>query len=560
MKIKPECCHSHTDHDSNLSLLVSADNQFSIDVLKTLLLSDIKGEEKNIIISPFNASQVLSMLLLGSKAKTFTQLAHTLHYDKILKDTSQLTPKNQETLHETIKEMSNALTKLSSKHVTLDIGNGLYPDNLFPLDSHYVKIIKELYKAKIQNLNFMEDPMNAERIINEDVAHATNGRITNLLPSNSLDESTRLVLTSAIYFKGDWKDKFDPSLTQKIPFTSDDGQTQEIPMMQGVKKAPYGVINISEPDSIPYEVEVLRLAYVDENLAMLFILPPQNCLDQFIKDLTPEKLNRLVKELRLEQQIRVTIPVFRVSYEAALKETLQALGSVDVFGENADLSGITNVSGVEQKLYLNQVYHRAFIEVNEEGSEAAAATGAVDSKIAFSEHDRVEYEVKVLRLDYVDERLTMYFVLPPQNGLSQFIKDLTPERLNRLVTDLRLEKEIWVAIPVFKIEYETKLKDTIQALGSVVIFGNNADLFGITSASKGDMEQKLYLSQVYHKAFIEVNEEGSEAAAATGALIALRAMLIPKEFTASRPFLYFIMDMVNGCILFIGTFVIPRSD
>ncbi|CAK9302912.1 unnamed protein product [Gordionus sp. m RMFG-2023] len=598
MKIKPECCHSHTDHDSNLSLLVSADNQFSIDVLKTLLLSDIKGEEKNIIISPFNASQVLSMLLLGSKAKTFTQLAHTLHYDKILKDTSQLTPKNQETLHETIKEMSNALTKLSSKHVTLDIGNGLYPDNLFPLDSHYVKIIKELYKAKIQNLNFMEDPMNAERIINEDVAHATNGRITNLLPSNSLDESTRLVLTSAIYFKGDWKDKFDPSLTQKIPFTSDDGQTQEIPMMQGVKKAPYGVINISEPDSIPYEVEVLRLAYVDENLAMLFILPPQNCLDQFIKDLTPEKLNRLVKELRLEQQIRVTIPVFRVSYEAALKETLQALGSVDVFGENADLSGITNVSGVEQKLYLNQVYHRAFIEVNEEGSEAAAATGAVvgvrsiqiplqflanrpflyilinmdngsilfigtyiiPGKIAFSEHDRVEYEVKVLRLDYVDERLTMYFVLPPQNGLSQFIKDLTPERLNRLVTDLRLEKEIWVAIPVFKIEYETKLKDTIQALGSVVIFGNNADLFGITSASKGDMEQKLYLSQVYHKAFIEVNEEGSEAAAATGALIALRAMLIPKEFTASRPFLYFIMDMVNGCILFIGTFVIPRSD
>ncbi|CAK9302911.1 unnamed protein product [Gordionus sp. m RMFG-2023] len=410
MKIKPESCHSHTAHDSNLSLQVSADNQFSIDVLKTLLLSDIKGEEKNLILSPVIASQVLSMLLLGSKGITFTQLAHTLHYDKILKDTSQLTPKNQETLHETIKEMSNALTKLSSKNVTLDIGNGLYPDNLFPLDSNYVKIIKELYKAKIQNLNFMEDPRNAEKTINEDVAHATKGRITNFLPPNSLDESTRLVLTSAIYFKGDWKDKFDPSLTQKIPFTSDDGHTQEIPMMQGVKEAPYGKINISEPDSIPFEVEVLRLDYVDENLAMLFILPPQNSLDQFIKNLTQEKLDWLVKELRLEQQIRVTIPVFKVSYEAALKETLQALGSVDVFGVNADLSGITNASGVGQNLYLNQMYHKAFIEVNEEGSEAAAASGAV-----------VGVRSIQIPLQFLADRPFLYFIINMDNGSMLFV-------------------------------------------------------------------------------------------------------------------------------------------
>ncbi|CAK9302914.1 unnamed protein product [Gordionus sp. m RMFG-2023] len=414
--MKAECCH--IAGDSNLSLLASSNNQFSVDVLKTLIGNE--KEEKNIIMSPFNASQSLSMLLLGSKAKTFTQLAQTLHYDKILKDTSLLTPKNQETLHETIKEMNEVLTKLS-KHVTLDFGNGLYPDDLFPLDSHYLEVIKGMYKAKIRNLNFMKDPSNAEKIINEDTAQATKGRIQNLLPPNSLDKYTRLVLTSTIYFKGDWKDKFDPSLTQKMAFMSDDGHAHDIPMMQGVKKANY-------------------------------------------------------------------------------------------------------------------------------------------CKIAFSEHDGVGYEVKVLRLDYVDEKLAMFFVLPPQNGLSQFIKDLTPERLNRIVTDLRLEKEIRVTIPVFKIEYETKLKDTIQALGSVDIFGNNADLSGITSASKGDIEQKLYLSQVYQKAFIEVNEEGCEAAAATGAVIALRAMLIPKEFTASRPFLYFIMDMVNSCILFIGTFVIPRSD
>ncbi|XP_065321347.1 serpin B11-like [Gordionus sp. m RMFG-2023] len=277
MKIKPESCHSHTAHDSNLSLQVSADNQFSIDVLKTLLLSDIKGEEKNLILSPVIASQVLSMLLLGSKGITFTQLAHTLHYDKILKDTSQLTPKNQETLHETIKEMSNALTKLSSKNVTLDIGNGLYPDNLFPLDSNYVKIIKEL-------------------------------------------------------------------------------------------------------------------------------------LDQFIKNLTQEKLDWLVKELRLEQQIRVTIPVFKVSYEAALKETLQALGSVDVFGVNADLSGITNASGVGQNLYLNQMYHKAFIEVNEEGSEAAAASGAV-----------VGVRSIQIPLQFLADRPFLYFIINMDNGSMLFV-------------------------------------------------------------------------------------------------------------------------------------------
>ncbi|CAK9302910.1 unnamed protein product [Gordionus sp. m RMFG-2023] len=413
MKIKPECV-GHPAHDSNLSHLASADNQFTIDVLKTLLLHDTKGEKKNVIISPFNASQALSMLLFGSKAKTFTQLAQTLHYDKILKDITSLTPKNREMLHITIKEMNAALTKLS-KHVTLDIGNGLYPDNMFPLDSHYLEVIKGTYKAIVHNLNIAKDPRQAEKVINEDVAHATKGMIKNLLPPNSLNSTTRMVLTSTIYFKGDWHEKFDHSLTQKMPFISDDGHTQEIPMMQGFKSVNYAKINFS---------------------------------------------------------------------------------------------------------------------------------------------DHVGQEVEVLRLDYKDEELGMFFVLPRQNGLKQFIQDLNPERLNKLVKDLHLEKKIWISIPLFKIGYETELKETLQELGTHDIFGDNADLSGIS----GNTKEKLTLTQMYHKAFIEVNEEGSEAGAATGGVIGVTSVQDPVRFIANKPFLYFIMDLVNGCILFIGTFALPKSD
>ncbi|CAK9302908.1 unnamed protein product [Gordionus sp. m RMFG-2023] len=406
MKIKPESV-GYPAHDSNLSLLVSADNQFTIDVLKTLLLHDTKGEKKNVIISPFNASQALSMLLFGSKAKTFTQLAQTLHYDKILKDISSLTPKNREMLHITIKEMNAALTKLS-KHVTLDIGNGLYPDSTFPLDSHYLDVIKGTYKAIVQNLNIAKDPRHAEKVINEDVAHATKGMIENLLPPNNLDSTTRMVLTSTIYFKGD-------CLTQKLPFISDDGHTQEIPMMQGYKSVNYAKINFS---------------------------------------------------------------------------------------------------------------------------------------------DHVGQEVEVLRLDYKDEELGMFFVLPRQNGLKQFIQDLNPERLNKLVKDLHLEKRIWISIPIFKRGYETKLLETLQALGTHDIFGDNADLSGIS----GNTKEKLCLTQVYHKAFIEVNEEGSQAGAGSGAIIGNTSIRDPVQFIADKPFLYFIMDLVNGCILFIGTFASPILD
>ncbi|CAK9302906.1 unnamed protein product [Gordionus sp. m RMFG-2023] len=369
MKIKPES-GGHPAHDSNLSILASADNQFTIDVLKTLLIHDTKA---------------LSMLLFGSKAKTFTQLAQTLHYDKIWKDISSLTPKNREMLHITIKEMNAALTKLS-KHVTLDIGNGLYPDSTFPLDSHYLEVIKGTYKAIVHNLNFAKDPRQAEKVINEDVAHATKGMIKNLLPPNSLDSSTRMVLTSTIYFKGDWHEKFDHSLTQKMPFTSDDGHTQEIPMMQGFKSVNYAKINFS--DHVGQEVEAKWFETIYSRLA--------------------ERLNKLVKDLHLENKIWISIPVFKIGYETELSETLQALGTLDIFGDNADLSGISG--NIEEKLSLTQVYHKAFIEVNEEGSKAGAATGEVVEPT--SEHDPVQF---------IADKPFIYFIMDLVNGCILFI-------------------------------------------------------------------------------------------------------------------------------------------
>ncbi|CAK9305124.1 unnamed protein product [Gordionus sp. m RMFG-2023] len=407
------------DSQNSQTKLALSNNQFTFDTLRQVATSSTKGLKNgvNIILSPFNVAQVLSMIMIGAKGETFRQLSDTLHYSSNFQPIP--TPQNQEGLHKAIANAAKLHlgAKNRKRNFTLETGYGIYPDKTFLLNPIFEKNVKRFYRATIRNLNFKSQPKLAEKIINQDVSNATNGKIKNLLPPNSLDAFTRMVLIGTIYFKGNWKDKFDPKLTRKIEFKSDDGLSQEVDMMQGSKDGHYGDFDFSTlmDSSIkhPQPVKVLRLDYVDSNLAMFFVLPKQNGLDGLIQDLNTAILTKLIEGLRHEKKIRVTIPKFKIDYGIEMKEVLQKLGMTDIFGNKADLSGISRAesgSSETERLYLSEVYHKAFIEVNEIGSEAAAATGAVISLLSV-----------MTPTEFKADRPFLYFIMDLSNSNILFI-------------------------------------------------------------------------------------------------------------------------------------------
>ncbi|CAK9303104.1 unnamed protein product [Gordionus sp. m RMFG-2023] len=365
------------------SKLAAANDQFALDLLKTILAT--KAGDKNVIFSPFNIVQVLSVILLGSRADTFSQLARGLHYNETV--IKGLTEGNQDLIHKTLADVTRAL--IAAPNVTLEISNALYSDKNFLANPTFTQSLANIYKSVLyKNLDLAHDSRNSEMAINKDISKATKGKIENLLPTGSLGEDTKMVVTSAIYFKGDWKDKFDDNNSVIEPFYLDDGKVIDTLMMKDFRKVHYGRFELpseyvdSPTMKHPQLVETLRLDYANENLAMYIILPERNGLKFLVEDLSWELLQSLTK--MYPQKTYITLPVFKVDYELELKETLMKLNINDLFdATKADLRKMAAnqelLKNSSQRLCLNNVYHKAQIEVNEKGSQASAATGAVIS-------------------------------------------------------------------------------------------------------------------------------------------------------------------------------------
>ncbi|XP_065320469.1 serpin B4-like [Gordionus sp. m RMFG-2023] len=205
--------------------------------------------------------------------------------------------------------------------------------------------------------------------------------IKNLLPPGSLDSGTKVVLVDTIYFKSNWGIPFKPKLTSVKTFTRDDGNLEEVKMMFGANEAQYGETQLkkigSKPSSIPdQKIKILGIQYANPNLAMFFVLPEQKGLPNLIKVLLSFKtLATLIKTAK-ETLVDITLPIFKTSYDVSLPETLKNLGLRNIFEGSADFSGLTK-SDKSSGLCISEILHKAVIEVNEKGTEAAAATGVV---------------------------------------------------------------------------------------------------------------------------------------------------------------------------------------
>jgi serpin B len=327
--------------------LVQANTQFGFKLFRELTRTQ---GGKNVFISPASAAFALDLAYNGAAGATKQAMAHTLELDGMsLADVNR----------------ANAALRASlekpSPHVQIMIANALWANKGITFDPAFRQRAHDFYGADATTLN-MHDP-SAPKTINGWVSRKTQDKIKNLVNLNDLQSATA-VLTDAAYFKGAWKVAFDRAKTAPRPFALTGGQHKTVPMM-----FQQGRLLYLQDD----KVQAINLPYGDGSLSMLVFLPtPRSSLPAFLSSLTTENWARWMGQFRDTKLSGLYLPRFKVEYGASLKPALCALGMAPAFGRGADFTPMGLRGDV-----IGDVKHKAVMEVNEEGTEAAAATAIV---------------------------------------------------------------------------------------------------------------------------------------------------------------------------------------
>ncbi|XP_043835262.1 serpin B10 isoform X2 [Dromiciops gliroides] len=300
--------------------LTTSNNQFALEFSKKLAES---AGDKNIFFSPWSISTALAMVYLGAKGNTATQMEQVLQlkatgteitssrFEK--KRKTELSPRKAEDIHSDFQALISEINKASDSYL-LKTANRLYGEKTYPFHCEYLENMKKYFGAEPQSVNFLETADQTRAEINSWVENQTEGKIVKLLPDDSIDSMTRLVLVNAVYFKGKWKEEFKPKDTIEKPFR----------------------------------------------------------VNKLEKTITYGKLSDWTHEDMMEKyDVQLYLPRFKLEESYDLKSTLSSMGMSDAFSTNhADFSGITE----RKNLFLSEVFHKSFVEVNEEGTEASAST------------------------------------------------------------------------------------------------------------------------------------------------------------------------------------------
>jgi len=328
-------------------------------------LSETKG---NVFFSPYSISTALAMTYAGARGNTADEMAKTMHFT--LSNTLPRRRRGMMSLHQGFKLLQADILRKPRRlqegqtPPELNIANALWPQKDFAFLPGYLKLVGENYDSELKNLDYATDPDAARKVINDWVAKKTKEKIKDLLPPKSLDKLTRLVLTNAIYFKGGWQHQFDKEDTSKEAFWTSADKSIEVPTMHQTERFGY-----RETDTY----QALTLPYAGNTKHMMIILPKKrDGLAELEKDMTWKKMATMARPGPMAK-VQVSLPKFKFTSQFSLGETLQVMGMKEAFTRTADFSGMTGT----KDLYISKVIHKAFVDVNEEGTEAAAATAVV---------------------------------------------------------------------------------------------------------------------------------------------------------------------------------------
>jgi len=336
-----------------------SNNGFAIDLYKHL-------GDGNIFFSPYSISSALAMTYAGAKGNTAAQMSQALHFKSI-----------GEGLHRGYSEITRILNQKGEKgDFELSVANALWAQKDYKFLDSFLKITRESYGAEVNRVDFVTQTEEARKTINDWVSRKTKEKIKDLIASGMLTSQTRLVLVNAIYFLGNWQSQFDEKATEEGEFHIDKGKTVSVPMMHKDSRFKYG-----END----KAQMLELPYKGGEISLVVILPKRiDGLNDLEKDLSVESLNAWFSTM-VDEQVSVALPKFKLTSQFRLDSALKRLGMVDAFEpEAADFSGMTG----KRDLFISAVIHKAFVDVNERGTEAAAATAVTMMLTAMPEHPR----------------------------------------------------------------------------------------------------------------------------------------------------------------------------
>jgi serpin B len=327
--------------------LAESNNAFCMD-----LYARLRGEPGNLFFSPASISTAFAMSYAGASGNTASEMAAALHFT--------LPP---EQLH---PAMGALLARLNAPHAgyQLHVANALWVQQGEHFLPQFLEVTRTSYAAGLHTVDFAHGSEAARSTINGWVEKQTADKIRDLMPAGTVTPDTRLVLTNAIYFNGDWKDPFDKTATQNEDFHLSGSGSVKTPLMHRA-----GGYNFFDGGSF----KALEMPYKEGELSMIVLLPNDaDGLQALEQSLTPANLHGWTAKLQYARRVILTLPRFTMTQRFELNDVLAALGMKLAFERGkADFSGMTGEPG----LWIGSAIHKAFIDVNEEGTEAAAATG-----------------------------------------------------------------------------------------------------------------------------------------------------------------------------------------
>ncbi|KAL1764885.1 serpin B6 isoform X1, partial [Sigmodon hispidus] len=337
--------------------LQEANGTFALNLLKIL------GEDtsKNVFFSPMSISSALAMVCMGAKGSTASQMMQALSLDKC-------SGNGDGDVHRGFQSLLSEVNKTGTQYL-LKTANRLFGERTCDILSSFKDLCRKFYEAEMEELDFMGDPEQSRQRINTWVAERTEDKIKELLSPGTVNPDTMMVLVNAIYFKGNWEKQFNKEDTREMPFKVTKNEEKPVQMM--FKMSTFKMTYVEE-----ISTKILLLPYVGDELNMIIMLPDEHVeLRMVEKKITYEKFIEWTRPDKMdEKKVEVFLPQFKLEENYDMKDVLCKLGMTDAFEGRADFSGI---SSSKEGLFLSVVVHKSFVEVNEEGTEAVAATGTI---------------------------------------------------------------------------------------------------------------------------------------------------------------------------------------
>jgi len=336
----------------DLQALVRGNNAFAFD-----LYHSMSGEQSNMVFSPYSISLALAMAYAGARGETESQMAQVLHFDL-----------SQEQLHPAFNKLSLELDEINesagteeNQEAQLEVANSLWAQDSYPFRQEYLDTVALNYGTGVRLVDFINNynPLRLE--INTWVREQTKGKINGLLPDGALSGDTRMILVNAVYLKADWLHTFSSNMNHIAPFKLIDGKEVQVEAMSDE-------LHLSYIDGDGYQG--VGLPYAGQTAEMTILIPDKGAFAAFESTLGLAKLNEILNAMQ-SASVKLSLPKFTFESQFSLPTGLSALGMTDAFNSSfADFSGMTG----KRDLFISDVIHKAFVAVDEEGTEAAATT------------------------------------------------------------------------------------------------------------------------------------------------------------------------------------------